>query len=1249
MKQQTCNRGWLDAFLNNDLNESEEQLLTLHLDECSDCREELESCAAEQSAWREASDLLGGVVLPATAAMREPRFEGRSPQIDQLLKHLAPTDDPESLGRIGGYEVTGVVGAGGMGVVLKAHDRSLDRIVAIKVMSPHLASSGSARKRFAREAKAAAAVLHPNVIAIHSVASEEDCPFLVMPYVRGASLQKRIDSQGPLPLKDTLRIGAQIAAGLAAAHEQGLVHRDIKPANILLEEGVERVTITDFGLARAVDDASMTCSGVIAGTPQYMSPEQARGESIDARSDLFSLGSVLYAMCTGRSPFRAETTYGVLHRIANDNPTPVCEVNSDVPIWLGHVIERLMAKRPEDRFESAAEVAGLLEGCLAHVHQPAAMPLPDSVIALAPRKIRRPPIGKFIAAAMFFFAFIILGVFVVLELNKGTLTIQSDVDNIRVRIKRGKDVVNDLKVTKSGQSVRLSAGQYEVEVIGETDLVTVENGRVTLHRADTEVVKIVHHAHESHDTHFPNSTEPATATQAHKSNSVDSLSETIAQFNYLRTKELLNDQPTLTKDELIACASWNLERNQELSGTLKVALSKIAKQHQFPEGWRIDGSYLDLPPYATPVRAYRISLVHSTTGEVFTVRERFLEPPSAYAKPILNASPEGTQLREAIQRFNARYNQANGYKQPPLTENEVVAAIIHHQTKRDEADVSDALFAQFQRIARERYLPKDASLEVIPTFGIEGGSTYTIWSVRINMFLDEAGREGWTHAFEVRKQFVSVEHRDAGEIHWGQPAENGLQAGVRLSPSLLSYEIGQKIAVQVFYRNIFNKPILATVPNFCGYKVTVLDSNGATMEVLVPREELVVGGAYSAGIGDEPVTLIGRSLAFAPSTLAIDKREEYRSKTDASILIFVEPSKSYRLQFSVGNCAAGAEGSMNTGEVQVAVEKGVVDLTSTFGPAAGNEVRSQTLDVTAIDFPRHASGQIDEDMRRRLRSHLESSGAVRKGATKRFENASVRSVATDEGDAEILSAIVARNLQLVFESTDAIDVSRTVKFLGKLGGVEIGPGSSILTELPQPMKELNWHAGDAPESIGEHHGLQVAFTYVWCRWQADGRIIWRCYQQPSEDAANDTSTKLKRDWLDRLQGNWNVEQCYHDEDGKMHRDQSTAKVVGNRIEFLSVDNVNSMIFDLALENAGLPQQLDMRLIMSENERTEMLKPWEGSNESPPDAIANPVFHAIIEANGDDLQICNHQHPCEARPIQFSDKGGRVIWSLTRPH
>src|SRR4030095_3413235 len=139
-------------------------------------------------------------------------------QIQDVLDSLGPTDDPQMLGRLGGYEISGVVGAGGMGVVLKAIDKSLDRTVAIKVLAPHLATGGAARKRFAREAKAAAAVLHPNVIAIHSVSNDEALPYLVMPYVRGTSLQKRLDREGPLSLQEILRIGSQIAAGLAAAH-----------------------------------------------------------------------------------------------------------------------------------------------------------------------------------------------------------------------------------------------------------------------------------------------------------------------------------------------------------------------------------------------------------------------------------------------------------------------------------------------------------------------------------------------------------------------------------------------------------------------------------------------------------------------------------------------------------------------------------------------------------------------------------------------------------------------------------------------------------------------------------------------------------------------------------------------------------------------------------------------------------------------------------------------------------------------
>ena len=183
-----------------------------------------------------------------------------------------------------------------MGLVFKAHDSELNRPVAIKLLAPYLSGNGSARKRFAREARAAAAVVDEHVVAIHNVESDDDpekAPFLVMKYIAGGSLQQRLDREGPLDVCEVLRIGMHTARGLAAAHSQGLIHRDIKPSNILLDEGVERALLTDFGLARAEDDACLTRSGFQPGTPHYMSPEQVRGETIDGRSDLFGLGCLL--------------------------------------------------------------------------------------------------------------------------------------------------------------------------------------------------------------------------------------------------------------------------------------------------------------------------------------------------------------------------------------------------------------------------------------------------------------------------------------------------------------------------------------------------------------------------------------------------------------------------------------------------------------------------------------------------------------------------------------------------------------------------------------------------------------------------------------------------------------------------------------------------------------------------------------------------------------------------------------------
>jgi serine/threonine protein kinase len=287
--------------------------------------------------------------------------------LEEVQDCLAPSQKPGSLGRLAHYEVTQVIGRGGMGVVLRAFDEKLHRIVAIKMLAPHLAATGSARQRFVREARAAAAVTHENVIAIHSVEDTGSVPYIVMQCIDGKTLQDKLDASGQLDLKETLRIGYQIAEGLAAAHKQGLIHRDIKPANILLENGIERVKITDFGLARLADDASLTQSGVITGTPLYMSPEQARDEKVDTRSDLFSLGSVLYAMCSGHAPFRASSSLAILQRVCLETPRPLREINPDIPEWLQSLVAKLQAKDPAERYASAAEVAAVLSRRLAEL------------------------------------------------------------------------------------------------------------------------------------------------------------------------------------------------------------------------------------------------------------------------------------------------------------------------------------------------------------------------------------------------------------------------------------------------------------------------------------------------------------------------------------------------------------------------------------------------------------------------------------------------------------------------------------------------------------------------------------------------------------------------------------------------------------------------------------------------------------------------------------------------------------------
>src|SRR5262245_46812476 len=360
--------------------------LAAHLAECATCQTQLESLAGG-SGWLEAKAKAHAASAPTAC---EPlrvamgALESRSSAAaDEApsppkLDFLQPADQPNLLGRFGPYEVIAHIASGGMGIVLKARDPALDRIVALKILPPTLAANSLARARFVREARAAAAVVHEHVVPIYAVDEFARLPYLVMQFVQGRSLAERIRATGPLRLEEILRIGAQTAAGLAAAHAQGLIHRDVKPGNILLENSVERVKLTDFGLARAADDAGLTRTGELAGTPEFMAPEQAGNGTVDHRADLFSLGSVLYAMCTGCSPFQSNSVVGVVRKVCDEQPPPVQEINPSIPRWLSDITARLMAKSAQERFQSAREVSELLESYLARVQHGELGPLDEA-------------------------------------------------------------------------------------------------------------------------------------------------------------------------------------------------------------------------------------------------------------------------------------------------------------------------------------------------------------------------------------------------------------------------------------------------------------------------------------------------------------------------------------------------------------------------------------------------------------------------------------------------------------------------------------------------------------------------------------------------------------------------------------------------------------------------------------------------------------------------------------------------------
>ena len=487
-----CDPSRLRLLLDDRLDEMEQESLARHLEKCDACRGALEDLAAARRWWGDVRLLAGGP--------QETNDGGPSAHDADPLGFLDPPTGPGQLGKLGVYEVTEVIGRGGMGVVLKAIDGPLHRYVAIKVLAPELATSATARRRFAREARAVAAIAHDHIVAIHAVdATPGGLPYIVMQYVSGKSLQDRLNGAGPLETREVLRIGMQAARGLAAAHAVGLVHRDVKPANILLENGVERVKLTDFGLARAADDASLTQSGVVAGTPLlYVAgagPWRAGGRAVGPVQPGERPIHALHRPDRRSAPRRR---WAVLRRVSEDAPRPIRDLNNEVPDWLQAIVEKLQAKDPADRFESAAEVADLFGRCLAYMEKPGASP----PFLIARPAARRPARPRAVVAGVLLAALACLGaseasgvtnltdfVATVLRIRTptGTLVFQVEDPEVKVSVD-GEDVV----LTGAGpQEIRLRAGSHRVQKAkGEK----VEEELITIARGGKETVKVTFEA-----------------------------------------------------------------------------------------------------------------------------------------------------------------------------------------------------------------------------------------------------------------------------------------------------------------------------------------------------------------------------------------------------------------------------------------------------------------------------------------------------------------------------------------------------------------------------------------------------------------------------------------------------------------------------------------------------------------------------------------------------------------------------------
>jgi eukaryotic-like serine/threonine-protein kinase len=556
----------LERFLLGDVGEAEAEVLEAHLLDCARCAELCGRLPADDTlseALRTATDLvelqdeprlarlmdrlvrLRGERSPAGEPVgsesgpdqaNEPtRLAGAEsatpaeafPSPDEWDDVLSPPEAPDEIGRLAEYRVLRVLGRGGMGIVFEAEDFHLKRRVALKCIDPALARKPAITARFLREARGTAAIEHDHIVTVYQAGEAGGAPFLAMQLLRGESLASRLERSGRLPVRELLQIGRETAAGLAAAHQRGLLHRDIKPDNIWLEaisapeEEIAsavgepgdrevpcgpfrpsfRVKLLDFGLVAAIDqDERLTEHGQVLGTPQYMSPEQTQGEPLDGRSDLFSLGSVLYRLAGGQSAFARPNITATLVAVAEREPIPVGALNPELPESVVGLISRLLEKDPDRRIQSAEEVVREIEAIERELDSAPATTADYPMVVLpgtgvpeddsTPRKQRRGAfrlLGSAVIAVL-----LVMGVVLLLRTPQGEVTVElgAGVNPEEVTLELTGDGTLQVADAASDWTIRLREGEYTVQAAGSEDRFQIDPRTVTVARGEQVRVRV---------------------------------------------------------------------------------------------------------------------------------------------------------------------------------------------------------------------------------------------------------------------------------------------------------------------------------------------------------------------------------------------------------------------------------------------------------------------------------------------------------------------------------------------------------------------------------------------------------------------------------------------------------------------------------------------------------------------------------------------------------------------------------------